>query len=189
MENFDATNQDFALRHVWITCVSAFDLYMTEMVSEVGIRLIDRDPPTLTNNLRQVSVRLESMFGIEEQTPAERLLFFRDSIYSTIQYKSFYRPDGVSEALSYVWTCPAKEKWARVLSGMQETGRYLSRTEQDIRAELTLIGDRRDLIAHSMDTPPGAQRPNPVSREDAASVIEFFRDIVNAIDAETERQL
>ncbi len=28
------------------------------------------------------------------------LLFFRNSIYATIQYKSFYRPDGVSEALT-----------------------------------------------------------------------------------------
>lgn len=44
--------------------MSAFDLYMTELVSEAGLRLIDRDPPVLTASLRQFAVRLETVFGI-----------------------------------------------------------------------------------------------------------------------------
>ena len=48
IDAFDLTNKPFALRHVWVSCVSAFDLYMTELISEAGLRLIDRTPPALT---------------------------------------------------------------------------------------------------------------------------------------------
>nr|CAD6427565.1 ParA family protein [Rhizobium sp. Q54] len=82
-----------------------------------------------------------------------------------------------------------KEKWARILSRMKATGRYVARTEQDIRDELTLIGDRRDLIAHAVDVSPGATQKNPVAKDDAARVVEFMDDLVIAIDAETEALL
>ena len=72
---------------------------------------------------------------------------------------------------------------------MKITGRYDNRTEQDIRDELTLIGDRRDLIAHAVDIPPGTTKQNPVRRGDAARVVEFVADLVSAIDSETESQL
>lgn len=72
---------------------------------------------------------------------------------------------------------------------MKSTGRYNDRTEGDIRDELTLIGDRRDLIAHSVDRPPGRLEANPVEEEDAIRVFTFVSDIAEAIDAETEDQL
>ncbi|WP_442579191.1 hypothetical protein ACSBOB_27350 [Mesorhizobium sp. ASY16-5R] len=189
LQNFDATGHEFSLRYVWVVCVSAFDFYLTELVSEAGLRLIDRTPRILTHNLRQVEVPLGNVLDIDQLGPAERLLFFRQHIFSSIQYKSFYRPEKVSEALSYIWTCPAKEKWARILTRMKVDGGYYHRTEQDIRDELALIGDRRDLIAHAVDISPGTVEPNPVTREDAARVIEFVGDLVSAIDAETESQL
>ncbi len=189
LRNFDATGHDFALRHIWITAISAFDLYMTELVSEAGLRLIDRTPPVLTPNLRQVQVPLERVLGVGQLSPTERLIFYQQHVYSDVQYKSFYRPEKVSEALSYIWTCPAKEKWSRILAGMRQTGRYQERTEQDLREELTLIGDRRDLIAHSVDTVPGASAQNPVDRGDAAQTLNFIGDLASSIDQETERQL
>jgi len=189
LSNFDATGHAFALRHVWIICVSTFDLYMTELVTEAGLRLIDRNPPLLTASLRQVQFPLESVVSIDALSPTERLVFYRERIYTTVQYKSFYKPDKVSEALSYIWTCPPKEKWARILGRLKSTGRYDGRTEEDVRGELTLIGDRRDLIAHSVDTLPGAEGPNPVQREDAARVIEFISDLATGVDLETEAQL
>lgn len=187
--NFDSSGNAFALRHVWIVCVSAFDLYMTELVSEAGLRLIDQTPPLLTANLRQVQLSLDSVINMDQLSPTERLLFYRDRIYKAVQYTSFYKPEKVSEALSYIWTCAPKEKWARIIGQMKATGRYNDRAEQDIRDELTLIGDRRDLIAHSMDTPPGAANQNPVDRADAFRVQEFIADLAAAIDAETELQL
>jgi hypothetical protein len=189
LQNYDETNHDFSLRHVWVASVSAFDLYMTELVSEAGLRLIDRTPRILTTNLRQIEVPLGNVLDMDQLSPAERLLFFRQHIFFAIQYRSFYRPEKVSEALSYIWTCPAKEKWARILSGMKSTGGYDNRTEEDIRDELALIGDRRDLIAHSVDIPPGTTERNPVWREDAARVVQFIGDLAGAIDRETESQL
>ncbi|WP_155984349.1 hypothetical protein [Paracoccus pantotrophus] len=189
LNNFDEVGNDFALRHVWIVCVSAFDLYMTELVSEAGLRWIDRTPPILTANLRQVQIPLANILNMHEMPPAEKLLFYRDRVYAAVQFISFYRPEKVSEALSYVWTCPSKEKWARITNRMKETGRYQDKTERDLRAELSLIGDRRDLIAHSVDTPPGAGGQSPVDRADAAQVIDFVNDLALAIDAETEAQL
>jgi hypothetical protein len=162
---------------------------MTEVISEAGLRLIDRNPPVLTINLRQVQFPLHSVVSIENLSPTEKLLYYKDVIYATVQYKSFYKPEKVSEALSYIWTCPAKEKWSRIVSRLKETGRYDERIEQDIRDELTLIGDRRDLIAHSVDTPPGAESSNPVDRTDAVQVIDFIRDLASAIDLETEAQI
>lgn len=189
LETFDSTQNNFALRHVWVVCVSAFDLYMTELVSEAGLRWIDRSPPVLTPNLRQVQVPLERVMGIDSLTPTERLLFYKDHVYSAVQYTSFYKPERVSEALSYIWVCPAKEKWSRIVARMKAFGRYVTRTEQDIRNELTLIGDRRDLIAHSVDTLPGSASPIPVNRDDAYRVVEFMGDLAAGIDQETEAQL
>lgn len=186
---FDVSGHEFALRHVWIVCVSSFDLFMSELISEAGLRLIDRDPPLLTANLRQVQMSLHSVMDVVDLSPVERLLFYKDRIYAAVQYKSFYKPEKVSEALSYIWTCPAKEKWARILAGLLSTGRYADRTEEMLRDELTLIGDRRDLIAHSVDTPPGSGAPNPVDRVDAVQVYNFIRDLAASIDEETENQL
>jgi hypothetical protein len=189
LQNYDVTNHEFPLRHVWIVCVSAFDFYMTELVSEAGLRLIDRTPPILTPNLRQIEIPLGNVLEMDQLSPSGRLLFFRQHIFSAVQYVSFYRPEKVSEALSYIWTSPAKEKWTRIITQMRRTGRYQQRAEQYIRDELTLIGDRRDLIAHSVDLPPGATNRNPVSRADASRVVEFIGDFVRAIDDETESQL
>ncbi|QSR18996.1 hypothetical protein [Novosphingobium sp. KA1] len=189
LDTFDATSNAFALRHIWIVCVSSFDLFMTEIISEAGLRLIDRTPPLLTTNLRQIQLPLHSVIDAHSLSPTELLLYYKERIYASVQYKSFYKPDKISEALSFIWTCPPKEKWARILIRLKATGRYENRTEEDIRDELTLIGDRRDLIAHSVDTPPGAEGPNPVNRSDAVRVIEFVRDVAACIDLETEAQL
>lgn len=186
---YDRTGHEFALRHIWIVSVSAFDLFMSELVSEAGLRLIDRNPPLLTANLRQVQITLHSVMDVVDLSPVERLLFYKDRIYAAVQFKSFYRPEKVSEALSYIWTCPPKEKWSRILSHMKETGRYDDRTEEIIRDELALIGDRRDIIAHSVDTQPGSNTPNPVDRADAAQVYSFIQDLATSIDRETESQL
>jgi len=187
--NFDQSGHEFALRHVWIVVVSSFDLYVTELISEAGLRLIDRAPPVLTNSLRQIQVRLEKLMEFETLSPTDKLLFYKRQLYAAVQYKSFYRPDRLSEALSLIWICPPKEKWARVLARMKSTGRYATRTQESIRDELTLISDRRDLIAHSMDAQPGAIAANPVSREDATQITTFVADLALALDAETEAQL
>lgn len=189
LNNFDATSSWFALRYVWIVSVSTFDLYMTELVSEAGLRWIDRSPPVLTQNLRQVEIPLGETMRMETLNPAEKLLFYRDQVYASIQYTSFYRPEKVSEALSYIWICPAKEKWARITKRFKASGKHEGKTEKDIRDELSLIGDRRDLIAHSVDTPPGSSSPNPVDRKDAEKVRDFIIDLATAIDQETEAQL
>lgn len=189
LDHFDATAAAFALRHIWIICVSSLDLYMTQLVSEAGLRWIERTPPILTPNLNSVPIPLGRAMLIQDLSPSERLVFYRDHVYTSVQFTSFYRPNKISEALSYIWVCPAKEKWARVTSRMKSTGRYSDRTEQDIRDQLDLIGVRRDLIAHSADTPPGAATSNPVVRSDAALVSEFITDLVAALDEETEYQL
>lgn len=188
LENYDSKGDEFALRYVWIACISAFEMYMTELVSEAGLRLIDRSPPNPTHGLRQIDVPLGSILDFNELNPSERLLFFKRHIFSAVQYRSFYRPDKLSEALSYIWHCQPKEKWAKIFAEMQKTGRYHGKTEQDIRTELSLIADRRDLVAHSMDVAPGAATANAVFREDAARVIEFISDLAKAIDEVTEIQ-
>lgn len=189
LHNYEVTGHEFSLRHVWIFCVSSFDLYLTQLVSEAGFRLIDKTPRVLTQNLRQVEFPLGSVLDIDSLSPSEQLIFFREHIFASIQYKSFYRPEKVSEALSFIWTCPPKEKWTRIMAHMRNTGRYYNRTEEDIRGELTLIGDRRDLIAHSADRSPGRTEANPVRKDDASRALDFITDLVNAIDAETEAQL
>lgn len=189
LENFADTRHEFALRYVWVVAVSALDLYMTELVTEAGLRLIDQAPPRLTANLKQVEVPLGSVVELDQLGPTDRLLLYRNQIYLYFQFKSLYRPDKISEALRFIWTCPAKEKWSRIIRRMRETGRYLDRSEEQIRSELTLIADRRDLIAHSVDTAPGTTAPNPVSEEDAKLVWDFVCDFCRAIDSETEAQL
>lgn len=72
---------------------------------------------------------------------------------------------------------------------MKSTGRYQNRSEQDIRDQLTLIGDRRDLIAHAVDVVPGNFERNAVKREDAEEILTFIKDLAAAIDAETEQQI
>lgn len=188
IQNFDVTGHAFSLRHVWVVVVSSFDLYVTELISETGLRLIDRTPPNLTPSLRQLQVPLEKLLEFDSLSPTDKLLFYKNHLYSAVQYKSFYRPEKLSEALGLIWTFPAKEKWARILARMKSTGRHTAKTEQDVRDELTLISDRRDLIAHSMDEHPGAAAQNPVVRDDAVQVVTFIEDLAFAVDGETESQ-
>src|SRR5690606_39605464 len=78
---FDQAGHVASLRHVWIAVISAFELYMTELIAEAGLRLIDRNPPALTANLRQVQVPLEKLIDFEHMSPTDRLLFYRQHIY------------------------------------------------------------------------------------------------------------
>lgn len=50
LENFARNNETFALRYVWIISISSLDLYLTELISEVGLNLISRPSPILTSN-------------------------------------------------------------------------------------------------------------------------------------------
>lgn len=136
LECFAACGKKSALRYVWISAISALDLYMTELVSEAGLRLIDRSPRVMTTNLQQMEIPLSGVLELENMGPSERLIYFKERIFSVLQYKSFYRPEKISEALSYIWLCPGKEKWARILAEMKQRGRYASKTTQDVRDEL-----------------------------------------------------
>ncbi|MCH8491530.1 MAG: hypothetical protein LAT81_16625 [Oceanicaulis sp.] len=189
IENFRVTEHDFALRHVWVSCVSALDLYLTELVAEAGLRIVDKSPLSLTPNLRNIGIPLEGVFEYEKMSPSQKLIFFRSAIYSSVQFVSLYRSDGVLSALSYIWIADPKKKWKTITARIKNFGQYIDYTEQDIRSELDAIGDRRDLISHSVDWPPGADRRNPVRIEDAMQVIDFVSALVRAIDVETEEQI
>lgn len=189
IDYYSLVEEEHILRYVWIVSISSFDLYLTELISEVGLKLLAHDPPILTENIRRIEIPLGDTIDLDSLSPANRLIFFKNKIFAALQFKSFYRPDKISEALSYIWRCPPREKWARIHSEMQKTGRYIGKTEQNIREELSLIGNRRDLIAHSVDLPPGAERQNAVTLSDAQATLDFVYDLAKAIDLETERQL
>lgn len=153
------------LRAQIVLTVSALDYFVHEIVvlgmleTFQGVR-----SPTVAFNRQRVSGHL--LLGARSAATFETDVRERHSVLS------FQQPEKVADAVRLI---SEKPLWA-------EVSRMLGRTEQSVKAELKLIVERRNKIAHEADIDPSYPGARwPIVPQDTATALVFTEQVVDAI--------
>ncbi|WP_295093666.1 HEPN domain-containing protein [Ruminococcus sp.] len=162
------------LRWQYVLSVSALDKYIHDIVRYGMIEEFIGNKVE-TKSYKGVKIDLSIASSIKNSTAPE--LEFSNEILRQHSFKAFQDPDKISEALSLIWE--EKHKWAVISSNMP----YVI-SENDLKTKLKNIVIRRNQIVHEGDclsTQPPLQQ-QIISKNDTIDVINFIKDIVNAIE-------
>ena len=176
-----AISGDELLRAEWAMRVGALDLYIHELVCQ---RLVDvfEGRRTSTPAYLRYEVSLETVNRIRAAaTVTDARAAFDLEMRATLGRDSFQHPEKIAEAIRLV--SPA-ELWNEVALRLGADEGNKNAFAKEIKRDLALIVDRRNIIVHEGDLQPGLPRiPWPISRADLAVVKERIGAIVDAIDS------
>jgi|SRR6056297_708459 len=167
-----AYSADFSLRFVWVAAISSLDSYITDLIIEVASERFDKNLPQEAK-LQSETCSFSSALSFVGLDRVRALLHFRHSLSERVRFRSFHYSKDVADGLAFIWN--EKGKWDKIAAA-------LGSDAKSVRETLDSIAARRNLIAHSMDFEPSLGRRLSVDRSDAVSIIEFMRQLVDAID-------
>lgn len=162
------------LRWQWVLSISALDKYIHDIVRTGMIDefLGSRAP---TSKFKAFHIDMNVLSNIKESSTPE--IEFQKEIVRQHSFLAFQYPDKIADALSYIWDEP--HKWT-VISGNMST----AITADNLKTKLKNVVVRRNQIVHEGDcfstTLPLQQQP--ILFCDAEDVVQFIKDLVNAID-------
>lgn len=175
-----ALNKDEILRAEWVARVSALDLYVHELIFERLLPVFEIGAPlTPAANKFQIPLSVaESFIGVS-RTQAAQLLdaeLRRQLGRVTYQY-----PDAIADGIRMF---SGVELWNAISVRRGNTGSRVASEARQIKAQLSLIIERRNKIAHEGDMLPSTPRyPWPISPQDVHLVRTCIEELVTDIDA------
>lgn len=161
------------LRWQHVLAISALDKYIHDIV-RIGMvdEFLGKRPRT--SKFNSFRITLSACFNINGSDYPE--LEIEKEIIMQHGFLAFQDPDRIADALAFIWNEP--HKW-KVISKNMNT----PISEEDLKTKLRNIVLRRNQIVHQGDC---SFAPNPVQqdilREDVINVIEFVKELVNAIE-------
>ncbi len=172
---------DELLRAEWVARLSAFDLYVHELVAQLMLETFEGRRPASPANLR-FSVSSETLDRIRRAvTPSDATAAFDLEVRNQLSYLTFQDPDKVADG---VRLCSAGELWNDVALKLGATAATKVAKAKSLKKDLSIIVQRRNRIAHEGDLKPSPLRePSPISQSDLAFVAGFVEKLVRAIDA------
>ena len=162
-----AVDSSDLLRAQIVLMVSALDYFVHEVTVLGMVEIFDGGrTPTAAFSKQRVSGHL--LLGARSAATFEADVRQRHSVLS------FQQPEKIADAIRLV---SEKPLWA-------EVSLLLGRTEQSVKAELKLIVERRNKIAHEADIDPSYPGARwPISPQDTSTALMFTEKIANAIFA------
>ena len=159
------------LRMSLVLVVSALDYYVHEVVKYGMVEAYRGERPQ-TDKFAKFRIPLAKFLHTNVANPVTVQEWLRDEIERQFGWKSFQRPDRISEALKHV-----KEggPWSEVATA-------LSSQRDEIIARLTSIVDRRNDIVHEADIDPISGRRRDITKEEVRESLEFVREVVKALN-------
>lgn len=162
------------LRWQWVEAVSALDRLIHDYV-RIGMLEIFRGTRTATDKYKNEPIPLSLLNSIDSSCgSASRELAFESFIVQKLSYKSFQEPAKLVDGLSYIWL--EQDKWKAIANAM-------GRDTQLVKTELNNIVLRRNQIVHESDCASISMGKQAITRQDAVDVVQFIRDVGNAIDS------
>ncbi len=161
------------LRWQFVLAVSALDKYIHDIV-RLGMidEFLGKRAKTSKFNMFKITLSASLMIKSSEYPEFE----IEQEIIKQHGFLAFQDPDKIADALSFIWDEP--HKWQAIRRLMKTPI-----TETDLKIKLKNIVLRRNQIVHQGDC---SFAPDPIQqdilKEDVVSVIEFIKEIVNAID-------
>lgn len=166
-----ALNVDDLLRSQIVMSVSALDYYVHEVVRQGMLEIYEGTRRAVPGFSRfQVSLS-----DAQASIPGESSLWLDSLIRQSHSFLSFQSPEKTSDAIRLIHE-PALWPGLEIRMGVPA---------KDLKAQLKLIVDRRNKIAHEADADPSYPGVRwPISYNDAYAAAEFIDQLVSAIDAE-----
>lgn len=155
------------LRSCIVLSVSAIDHLIHELTI-IGMSEIFNGTRPVTTKYNNHNVSLGFMNAIAS-TPS--LITFESEIRRSLGYQTFQRPDKIKDAIALF----------NPLQLWQQVALIIGDTEINVRNQLNLIVDRRNMIAHEADIEPVFKTKRPISDTDVSGTINFIEKLGTTI--------
>ena len=157
------------LRAQWFMAVSCLDYFVHNAVEE-GILEIYQNKRTITEAFKKFEIPMENMQQIS--TNPTDILWLKAIIHDKHGWQSFQKSDKIPPVIKLI---SEKHLW-------DEIGKELNKSSKDIRDQLDLIVDRRNVIGHEADADRiNLGQKNNITQNDVEEVINFIENLVNAM--------
>lgn len=147
------------LRSCIVLSVSAIDHLIHELTI-IGMCEIFNGIRPVTSKYNSHNVSLGFINAIISRPP---LITFESEIRRSLGWQTFQRPDKIKEAVALF----------NPLQLWQQIALVMGDTEINIKTQLNLIIDRRNMIAHEADIEPIFKTKRPISDTDVSTTINF----------------
>jgi len=155
------------LRSCLVLSVSAIDHLIHELTL-IGMFEIFKGTRPATSRYRSFNVSLGFMDAMTATPP---LVTFESEIRKNLGWQTFQRPEKIKDAIALF---NPLQLWQQVAIAMGET-------EVNIKNQLSLIVDRRNMIAHEADIEPIFKTKRPISDTDVTGTIVFIERLGTTI--------
>lgn len=155
------------LRSCIVLSVSAIDHLIHELTI-IGMREIFNGTRPATTKYNSHNVSLGFMNAITSTPP---VVTFESEIRKNLGWQTFQRPDKIKDAIALF----------NSLQFWQQVALVMGDTENNIKNQLNLIVDRRNMIAHEADIEPIFKTKRPISDTDVSATIDFIEKLGETI--------
>jgi hypothetical protein len=155
------------LRACIVLSVSAIDHLIHELTL-IGMREIFNCTRPVTPRYNSFNISLGFMRDITATPP---LVTFESEIRKNLGWQTFQRPDKIKDAIALF---NSLQLWQQVALTMVDS-------EENIKNQLNLIVDRRNMIAHEADIEPVFKTKRPISDIDVSETINFIEKLGTTI--------
>lgn len=155
------------LRSCIVLSVSAIDHLIHELTLIGMLEVFNGTRPT-TSRYNNFNVSLGFMGAI---TTNPLLITFDSEIRKSLGWQTFQRPEKIKEAIALF---NPLQLWQQVAIAMGEA-------EVNIKNQLNLIVDRRNMIAHEADIEPIFKTKRPINDIDVTGTIDFIERLGTTI--------
>ena len=155
------------LRSCIVLSVSAIDHLIHELTI-IGMGQIFNGIRPVTAKYNSFNVSLGFINSIALTPP---LITFESEIRRSLGWQTFQRPDKIKEAIALF---NSLQLW-------REVALIMGDTEINIKNQLNLIVDRRNMIAHEADIEPIFKTKRPISDTDILTTINFIEKLGTTI--------
>lgn len=161
------------LRWQYVLAISALDKYIHDIVR---IGMVDEFLGRKSKTSKFHSFKITLSASIDINVSKYPGLIMEQEIIKQHSFLAFQDPDKIADALSFIWDEP--HKWKIISQTMINPI-----SERDLKIKLKNIVLRRNQIVHQGDCSfnPVLMRQD-ISREDVINVIEFVKELANAIE-------
>ncbi len=156
------------LRSELVMSVSVLDNFIHELVEEGMVEAyVGNRPPTNHFLKYDISISLVKSIAISSNNE-----WLRNEIRKRNGYKSYQKPDKISEAIKLISN---KNLWT-------EMSTILERPSEDIKRQLELIVERRNRITHEADSNPTYQNKRwPIDEKMVDEAVNFIDEFGKAL--------
>lgn len=155
------------LRSCIVLSVSAIDHLIHELTL-IGMKQVFDGIRVATPKYNSHSISLGFINSITASPP---LITFESEIRKNLSWQTFQRADKIKDAVALFYPIPL---WSQVALVMRDT-------EQNIKNQLNLIVDRRNMIAHEADIEPIYKTKRSINDTDVTTTVDFIEKIGTTI--------